>query len=45
MKRKLTVILGNQLFNLNFFEKIQKTVSFMAEDYGLCTFKNIISIR
>ena len=40
MKRKLFIILGNQLFNLNFFEKFKNDhIFFMAEDYGLCTFK------
>lgn len=36
MKKKLTIILGNQLFDPKFYKLFPKTV-FMAEDRGLCT--------
>ncbi len=40
MQKKLFIVLGNQLFNLNFFEKYKKDhIFFMAEDYGLCTYE------
>ncbi|MBS91495.1 MAG: cryptochrome/photolyase family protein [Rickettsiales bacterium] len=40
MKKKIFVILGNQLFNPKYFEKFKKDhIFFMAEDYGLCTYE------
>ena len=37
---KLFLILGNQLFNLSFFNKFKENhVFFMCEDYGLCSFQ------
>ena len=40
MKKKIFVILGNQLFNLSFFSKFKKDHTFfLAEDFGLCTYE------
>ncbi len=40
MKQKLFLILGNQLFQKNFFKKYKKDhIFFMAEDLGLCTYE------
>ena len=40
MKKKLFLILGNQLFNLSFFKQFKENhVFFMCEDYGLCSFQ------
>ncbi len=39
MKKKLFLILGNQLFNLKFLEKFRDDhIFFISEDYGLCTY-------
>ena len=40
MKKKIFVILGNQLFNLSFFSQFKKDHTFfLAEDFGLCTYE------
>ena len=40
MKKKIFVILGNQLFNPSFFLKFKKDhVFFLSEDLGLCTYE------
>ena len=40
MKKKLFIILGNQLFNTRFFSQYKKDhIFFMAEDFGLCTYE------
>ena len=40
MKKKIFVILGNQLFNLSFFLKFKKDhIFFLSEDLGLCTYE------
>ena len=40
MKKKMFIILGNQLFNTDFFSKYKKDhIFFMAEDFGLCTYE------
>ena len=40
MKKKIFVILGNQLFNLSFFLKLKKDhIFFLSEDLGLCTYE------
>ena len=40
MKKKIFVILGNQLFNLSFFSQFKKDhIFFLAEDFGLCTYE------
>ena len=40
MKKKIFVILGNQLFNLSFFQKFKKDhIFFLSEDLGLCTYE------
>ena len=41
MKKKIFVILGNQLFNLSFFLKFKKRsyFFFLSEDLGLCTYE------
>ena len=40
MKNKIFVILGNQLFNLSFFQNLKKDhIFFLAEDFGLCTYE------
>ena len=42
---KLFLTLGNQLFNPKYFSKYKDHIFFMAEDYGLCTFENITSLK
>ena len=37
--RKGFIILGNQLFNINYYEPYKECVFFMAEDYNLCTYQ------
>ena len=40
MKKKIFVILGNQLFNPSFFLKFKKDhIFFLSEDLGLCTYE------
>ncbi len=40
MKKKIFVILGNQLFNLSFFSAFKKDhIFFLSEDFGLCTYE------
>ena len=39
MKKKLFVILGNQLFHPKELKKLGCEEVFMAEDYGLCTYE------
>ena len=40
MKKKIFVILGNQLFNPSFFSQFKKDHTFfLAEDFGLCTYE------
>ena len=37
--RKGFIILGNQLFNINYYEPYREYMFFMAEDYDLCTYQ------
>tara|TARA_B100000963_G_C22617403_1_gene668054 strand:+ start:633 stop:2123 length:1491 start_codon:yes stop_codon:yes gene_type:complete len=40
MKKKIFVVLGNQLFNLSFFQQFRKDhIFFLSEDLGLCTYE------
>ncbi len=40
MKKKIFVILGNQLFNPSFFLQFKKDhIFFLSEDLGLCTYE------
>ncbi len=40
MKKKIFVILGNQLFKSSFFEKYKTDhIFFMSEDHKLCTYQ------
>ena len=36
---KLFIILGNQLFNPNYFKDFKDHTFYMAEDYELCTYE------
>ena len=36
---KLFVVLGNQLFNTQYFKKFKDHTFYMSEDYGLCTYE------
>ena len=36
---KLFIILGNQLFNPNYFKDFKDHIFYMAEDYELCTYE------
>ena len=40
MKKKVFVVLGNQLFNLSFLQEFKKDhIFFLSEDLGLCTYE------
>ena len=40
MKKKIFVVLGNQLFNPSFFQQFKKDhIFFLSEDLGLCTYE------
>ena len=40
MKKKIFVILGNQLFNISFLQKFKNDhIFFLSEDLGLCTYE------